>query len=248
MSIGVLKTAQPDPKGANWQSSTFFDDFYNYTTANLWTTVAGSSGTSAAYATGGVDKILFTTAATDNDVQGIITTKLGFNPYVTPNVQGMFCETLMDVVNQATTTANVAFGFSSTSTFLASNGAVPSASGSRAVIFKLDGEAVWRVQSSNGAVQVTNTTTMTAVDGQYLLRIDVFAFDLLNFGVSYKVNGAILNDATTGQPIIHKLPITSLADMGVVALVKAGSANVQLQYHDYITAGKARLINYSTSM
>lgn len=235
--MAVLRTANLHPQALINQSSCLFDDFYNYTTANLWTTVAGSTGTSVAVVP---DRILLTTAATNNDVQGVRSTLASFNL-----VSGvaMLAETYMTVVNQASANANVFFGFMSTTSLSSTDGSVPAASYTGAIIYKLDGEAVWRVQSSNGSAKTNNITNIPAVDGNYILHIDIFNYDNLNAGVSFSVNGVALLDATTNLQIIHKVPYAAAANMFVAALTQAGSANAQLQYHDYITASKFRNIS-----
>lgn len=235
--MSVLKTANLHPQALINQSSVLFDDFYNYTTANLWTSVAGSSGTSVATAP---DKILFTTAATDNDLQGIRST---LAPFTYTSGVAMLAETYCTVLNQATTTQNLFFGFSSTTTLTSTNGAVPTASMTNALIMKLDGEAYWRVQTSNATAKSNNLSTTPATDGNYILHLDVFNFDGLNAGVSFSVNGVALLDSVTGLQIVHKVPYQSAAAMYVIALTQAGSANVQLQSHDYITASKFRGIS-----
>jgi len=237
--MSVLKTANLHPQAIINQSSTLFDDFYNYTTANLWTSVAGSSGTSVAAAP---DKLLLTTAATNNDLQGVRSTLASFT--YTSGV-AMLAETYMTVLNQATNTQNVFFGFSSTTSLTSTDGAVPTASMTNALIMKLDGESYWRVQTSNATAKSNNLSTTPATDGNYILHIDIFNFDGLNAGVSFSVNGVALLDSVTGLQIVHKVPYSAAAAMYVIAMTQAGSANVQTQSHDYITASKFRGISLS---
>ena len=72
--MSVLKTANLHPQATIYNSSCLFDDFYTFTTGDTWTTVAGSSGTCVATLP---DKLVATTAATDNDLQGIRSTLAG---------------------------------------------------------------------------------------------------------------------------------------------------------------------------
>lgn len=245
--MNPLKVATPDPKGANWQSSTIFDEFDRpYTSGALWTTVAGSSGSTVVQSTGGVDNILFTSAATNNDVQGIIQTLKTFNP-TTLNAsfaQGVGCETLVNISNQAGNTAGIYFGFANNGTFPGTGGAVPSASGSRALIFKAPGDSVFSIQTANGSTIFTQKTNFPAPNGQYLLRVNIVNRDPSNYQVTFTINTTAQLRDGAGQVIVATLPISGLADMGVVALTQAGSGNVQTQTHDYITATKARNLTY----
>ncbi len=240
--MSVLKTANLHPQATIYSTSCLFDDFYNYTSANLWTTVAGSSGSSVATAP---DNILLTTAATDNDLQGIKSTLQAFT-YTSG--QAMLVESVVNFTNQSGNNANIFFGFSSTTSLTSTNGAVPTASMTNALIMKLDGEAFWRVQSSNATAKSNNLSTSPAGGaGSYLLHIDVINFDGLNAGVVFSVNGVALLDSVTGMQILHKVPYASVAAMNVVAMVQAGSASVQTATYDYVTASKFRNLTLSVS-
>ena len=162
----------------------------------------------------------------------------------------MLCEADLQFINQSGSNANIFFGFSSTTTLTSTNGAVPTASMTNALIMKLDGEAFWRVQTSNATAKSNNLSTTPAggsATNSYILHIDVINFDGLNAGVVFSVNGVALLDSVTGQQILHKVPYASVADMYLVALTQAGSSNVQIANWDYITASKARILTLSAS-
>ncbi len=241
--MSVLKGASLDPKAEVIQSATFFDDFFSYLSGGLFTSVAGSSGTSAADDTLGVDAILYTTAATLNDAQGIKTTKANFLP--TSGV-GMYCESAMTYANQATNNAAVYFGFASSSTFNNTSVLHPAASGSYCAIYKLASDVTWRcITCGNGVIAADELSSNVAcTDGSYKMRIDITNFDGLNAQVTYLVNDVVLRDSKNNI-IYHKLPYASLVKMMVVDLVQAGSANAQTKQTHYITAGKFRNLSLS---
>lgn len=217
------------------------DDFFNYSSAQAFTTAAASTGTVAAYATGGVSKVLLSSAATDNDGIFVRSTNKNFLP-----VAGypLYFAARFDYTNQATTTANVVGGFMSTTVLTMTDGIAPSASYSGAVIYKVDGGTTWSCQSSNGATKTTSNSNSVATNGTYTFEIDINDFSdapgATYAEVVFKVNGIVLRDSQTNLPIKHRLAYSSLADMYVAMGAFAGSANVQTLYVDYISAGKLR--------
>ncbi len=236
--MGILQTADLHPQAVLNQSSTIFDDFYQYvTTQNGLTTAPAGSGSVALEASN--DRALISTAATNNDFEGIRTTQAAFSFTAS---QAQYAETYMQYANQATTTGNIAFGFASSATLGITDGAAPSVACS-ALILKLDGKSVWSIYTSCNSNGTLRDSTATAVDGKYLLHIDIFNFDGLNAGVSFSVNGQVLRDSN-GLAFIEKVPYASAAALYGVAQVGAGSANVQTGYFDYVSWGKNRLLTY----
>ncbi len=236
--MSVLKTADLHPQGEINQSSVFFDDFYNYvTTQGGWATAPAGSGSVAL--TTGNDSVTLTTAATLNDFEGIRTT--GANWTFTSG-QGMYAEAYITSASHATNGVQEAFGFASSSTLglTVANSTPTVACG--ALIFKASGKTVWSVYTSCNSVATVKDSTATAVDANYLLRIDVFNFDGLNAGVSFSVNGAVLRDST-GLAIIQKVPYASVAAMYGVAQVGAVGSNAEALVVDYAMFGKNRLIS-----
>ncbi len=242
--MSVLRTANLHPQATIYTTSALFDDFYNYTTANLWTTAPAGSGSVVATAP---DNAVITTAGTDNDAEGIRSTLAAFS--YTSGI-AMLCETDIQWINQSGSNANIFFGFSSATALTSTNGSVPTASMTNALIMKLDGEAFWRVQTSNATTKTNNLSTTPAggsATQSYLLHIDVFNFDALNAGVSFSVNGVPLLDSVTGLQIVHKVAYQSAAAMYLVCIAQAGSANAQILNVDYMTASKFRGLSLSAS-
>lgn len=237
MANNITGNAVLHPQATLNQGSMLFDDFYAYTSGNLWTTAAGSSGTSAADDTGGVDQILFTTAATLNDYQGIITTKKNF---LFANGVGYYSEAYVNYTSQSANNVSFASGFASVGTIFASSTADPSASYSGAIIYRLAGDTNWRCQSSNGSTKTTSTAVQSpCADGYHVLRIDVVSKDANNCKIIYQVDNTPLRDSNN-IIIQHTVAYASLVKMGLFDAVVAGSANAQTAAVDYHTGGKNR--------
>lgn len=232
-----LKNAGLDPKLVNYQTSSFFDDFYIYSSGNGgWTT---SPSGSAALITGS-DWLRLTTNGANNNSVGTATTQQAF--YLQAG-RGQYGETYGNLVNQATNTANFAMGFASNTSLGIIDGAVPTTSMTSALILKLDGEDYFRAFSSNATTTTSTLSGTLAPDGYYHLRVDVFNFDSLNAGISFSVNGQPLKD-TNGLGIIHKVAYASAANMYGIVQTIAGSANAQNFDIDYACFGKNRLVSF----
>lgn len=236
----VMKQAALHPQANLNQSSMLFDDFYNYTTTGLWTTVASSSGSTVADDTLGADQLLVTTAASTNDAQGYKSTKSNFLP--TSGI-GMYAETYFTYANAATNNAAVYFALASSSTFNGNANAKPAASGSYISIYKLNGDTQWRTICCCNGVNAGDTQAGNAIctDGSYTLRIDVVNFDSSYAQIVYKVNGVTLRDSN-GLQIVHKLPYASLVKMMILGLCQSGAGGAQTMKVDYTTGGKFRNI------
>lgn len=212
-----------------------FDEFNNYTTAGLWTTVAGSSGTTA-MATDGSSTIVCTTAATAHDIQGFRTTNKLFLPAV--GIPHM-CKARVIYASQATNNAGVAFGFMSTTT-LSLTTTDPSASFSGAILYKLEGGTTWNLMTSNGSTKKIGQGTAPATDGTYDLEIQINDHDGTQCEVVGVVNGLQLTDSNN-LPIKLMLPYASLAIQYLAGFVDAGSANVQTASFNYAGSAKLRV-------
>lgn len=237
--MATLQNCDLHPQAVINRSSDLFDDFYQYvTTQNGLTTAPAGSGSVALES--GNDRALISTAATNNDGEGIRTTQAAFS---FTSGQAHYAEAYIQFANQSGNNANIAFGFASSATLGITDGAAPTVACS-ALVLKLDGKAVWTVSTSCNSVVTTTDSTMAATDGKYLLHVDIFNFDGLNAGVSVLVNGQVLRDST-GLPIIHKVPYASAAALYGTVQCVAGSANVQTMYVDYASWGKNRLMTFS---
>lgn len=236
--MAITKTAQLDPKLVINQSSTVFGDFYDYTSGGTFTTVAASSGTTAADDTGGTDQVKLTTAATLNDYQGVKSTKQNF---LMNSGTAMYSETYLNFTSQSSNNATVGAGFTSDPTTFASSTADPSGSYSGAIIYRLSGDTSWRCQSSNGSTKTTSqSSNAPCADGYHVLRVDIVNWDsATNAQVIYTVDNQLLKDSN-GQVIRHTVAFSGLVKMGIFAQTVAASANAQVCNVDYMGAGKFR--------
>ena len=240
--MGVQKSAVADPKFSVLSAATLFDDFFNYSTGGLFTSLATGAGSSAADDTAGVDDLLCTTANSADDIQGVVTTKANFLPVAD---QGIWGVGVVKVSSVATRSAAIYFGFFSATPQAGQADAVPAASYSGAIIYALEGDTNWRTQSSNAGTKNNHTSTLPVVEGRYNeLRIDIVNWDGLNAQVTYNVNGQTLMDSNyPNQPIVDKVAYASLVKMKLGAFVQRshGTSGAQAASIDCLTASKARL-------
>lgn len=245
--MSIMRQVLPDPKLSNEQCATLFEDFNAYVTATAqgFTTLAGSSGTTAFSSvpintnSGATDTVLATSAATAWDAQGLYQT----NPNILPIAlnQAAFAEAYSSAVGvHAAGSAMEFFGLSSSHAIQPASNVDPSASYSGAIIYKLSGDTYWRCQSSNGSAKTTTVSRLPVVEGANKFRIDIIGYDGANCAVSYKVNNKILMDVN-GLQINHVVPYSSLAKMGLLWFVQSDtSASAQTGQLDYISSGRFR--------
>ncbi|HEX4000231.1 MAG TPA: hypothetical protein VHX65_16890 [Pirellulales bacterium] len=242
----IASQAAPDPKLANEQSATLFEDFFNYVDAGLFTkySVDGSgttawSGTAIDTNSGASDTILSTTAATAWDGEGIYQTDANLLPIAANPC--VYAECYCHVVGvHASGSAMQFFGLASAHAILPTSNVDPSASYSGAIIYKLSGDSYWRVQTSNGNAKTTVVSNMPVVEGANKFRIDVTGFDGNNCQVTFKVNNQLLKDSNN-LVIAAVVPYASLAKMGLLWLVESDTnAAAQTGQLDYIASGRFR--------
>lgn len=216
-----------------------FTHFTEFVTGDLYTSLAADAGTSVAVgdARGGV--CVLTTGATDNNECAVFTTKELFLP-----ADNLPCECISRVqfTEIATDDANVFSGFMNAigANAMLDDGAGPKASYSGAVIYKVDGETVWRVQSSNATTKTTTITGHTAGGSSYqTLRVLIEPINSTTAEVTFFIDTAGGNNwkqmlDANGRPIKHSLALASLTEMNAGVYVKAGSANSQVVSVDLI--------------
>ncbi len=143
----------------------FFDDFESFVTGDRWTPTTSDSSSASTLvlcktSTGGKGGILsITQDATDNDEIYFGTTQNLFK--FVADKPAIF-EIRQQYSEVATNANNVIAGFCSVyaANTLIDNGGGPVASGTMAVVYKVDGETRWRVRSQVGAaVGITTTET-----------------------------------------------------------------------------------------
>lgn len=219
----------------------FFDDFFWYVITHLWTSLKADATTTmdidASYAGG---RVLLYTDTTDNNEVAIGTTQKNFKDLAG---KPMVFECLLQYAEGATNKANIAAGFCSvmtTANTLVDNGAGMVTTYDGHVIYKVDGETVWRCGSSRGTTQYSTTSTTTAGGtSAQKLRIETQMEDSTTCTTRYYVDDVQLRD-TNGIPIVHTQLLASAAAMQAGVAVKTGGSNAESVYVDYIGAYQLR--------
>lgn len=218
----------------------FFDDFCSYNDGDLWTKLAADTTPTVAAEASGRTRLKLFTDSTDNNECAASTTVSIFKDLAN---KPMFIEGLIQYAEANTDDANIAFGFCSvmrSANTLVDNGAGLVTTYDGHVIYKVDGETVWRCGSSRGTTQYTTTSTTTAGGtSAQKLRIEVQPEDATTCTVRYYVDDVQLRD-TNGVPIVHTQLLASAAAMQAGIAVKAGGSNAENVYVDYIGAYQLR--------
>jgi hypothetical protein len=218
----------------------FADDFEWYVTAHRWTSLAADAGASVAVAAGAAGGILaLTTGGTDNN-EALAYSASVFKPAAN---RPLYCEALLQWTEANTDDANVAFGLASSpgADLLIDNGAGMRATGTIIAIYKVDGETTWRFVTRNGT-SVTVSVSQEDAGGSAYQKLGIEVLDVMGSVATVvpTIDGRLMIDATSGQPIRHTLLLTSIAAAGVFAGNKAGGANSEVLSVDYIAAYQAR--------
>lgn len=219
----------------------FFEDFFWYVITHMWTSLIADATTTmnidAGYPGG---RVLLYTDTTDNNEVAIGTAQKNFKDLAG---KPLVCEALIQFAEPATNTANVVFGFCSvitTANTLVDNGGGMVTTYDGHVIYKVDGETVWRCGSSRGTTQYSTTSTTTAGGSSpQKLRIETQMEDSTTCTTRYYVDDVQLRDSN-GVPIVHTQLLASAAAMQVGLAAKTGSANALSVYADYIAAYQLR--------
>lgn len=210
----------------------FFDEFEWYVTAHRWTNLAADAGVTAPAvidAAGGV--LSMATGATDNNEVAIRTTA---ELFLFAADKPAVCEARVRWTEANTDDANVAVGFADAigADLLLDNGAGPKASFSGALLYKVDGETVWRFVTSLGATRTVTQSNVAAGGSAYqVVRIEVREAGGVLECVPW-VDGRQLTDATN-RPIKHYIALGSPTEMHFGVYLKAGSANSETILIDY---------------
>lgn len=228
----------------------FFEDFDHYVTADRFTSLAADTNSSVAIDADGSGGILVINTGdnTDNNEAGVRTTGELLLPK--PG-KPWACGASIQYTEVNTSAANVAFGamdvMASANTIL-DNGAGTAASFYGAVIYKLDGETVWRCAVSAGTFSSTGSSAIsqqTAGGSAYQkLRIQGLPVARANVSeVTFYLDDMPLTDSVTGKPITlymtHGAAATADLDVGVYC--KNGATNTLTVNVDYIWATQARV-------
>lgn len=219
---------------------TIFDDFFSYTDAQLWTKLTADTTPTVTVSDAAKGVVALYTDTTDNNEVLVKSTKEIF--LIAAN-KPIIAEAKIQYSEQATNTANVAFGLADAmgANLLVDNGAGPKTSFSGAMIYKVDGSTVWKVVSSKSTTQTISTSTTTAGGSAYqTLRIEIQPIDSTTAMVTFYVDGNVLIDSTTGKPISHTMTYTSATEMQIGVYAKTGSGVAETINVDYIYGSQLR--------
>lgn len=231
----------------------FFEDFHSFdksataaSALKIDSLTADSSSASTLVlckattgATGGV--LSLTQDATDNDELYIFSTQALF---LFANNKPAIFECRSQYSEGATNANNVMMGFvsSKAANTIIDDGGGPVASGTMAVIYKLDGGTVWRCRSQIGAAvgQTDTVSASTAGGSSYQTHtIEFNPYSSTNAYVNYYMDGVPLLDAN-GKAIVHDLVYTNAVNCYAFFGVKTGSATAEVNLLDYMAAYQLR--------
>ncbi len=219
-----------------------FDDFQADLNAGLWSTVISDIGTAAVGdARKGILTVLASDASVaDNDELYVYTAN---ELFLFAAGKPLYGKAYIQYAEGNTDDNNVIFGFQNAvaANSLADDGGGPRATGSYAVIYKVDGGTVWRCQSRNGS-EVTDSISATTAGGSayQLLEIEVADYTPTRCQITYKVDGQFLK-FSNGQPIVHQLLVAAATEMALVLGAKNGAnTTVVTLLCDYLYAHQLR--------
>ena len=222
------------------RSFSVFDDFLWYISPHLWTNLASDGGVTAFAQSDAVTGIIQgATGATDNNEIAVRSTN---ECWLFAADRPLYGCCLLQYSEANTDDANVAFGFADAMgvNLLGDDGAGDAINSSGVLIFKVDGETVWRCACENNGTVVETQSTKTAGGSAYqLLEIEGASVDGTNYSFTYYMDGVELRD-TNNRPIVHTLAYASATEMRVGTYVKAGSANSETVNVDFMGASMLR--------
>lgn len=219
-----------------------FEDFDWYISPHRWTATLTDTGTVSMVS--GTTRVAITPSdgtVADNDEAYLATTNANFLVAAGKNLYG---EALIQFTEGNTDDANIAFGFASSvaANLIVDDGAGLRASGTVFAIYKVDGGTKWVCVSRNGATAYTNTSSTTAGGSAYqTLGIEIVELLSTACTVTFKVDGVILRDDTTGQPIRHNVLYSGLSAAQLFFGIKNGAiTTVETLNVEYAAAVQAR--------
>lgn len=219
----------------------FFDDFEWLISPHRWTSVISDLGAvTNPDATGG--RILLTPSdgtVADNDEIYLRTTA---EIFLFANDKPLVAECRLQYAEAATNAANIIFGLMDAvaADAILDNGAGPKASYSGAVIYKVDGETVWRTQTSIAAAKTTNQSASTAGGSAFqTLALEFKPITSTLADVTFYLDGSQLR-TSAGVPIKHAFTYTSATEMQLMIGIKNGSGTLETLTVDYAACFQLR--------
>ena len=233
---GVITAIVWGPRGGQDQLSArgqfmdFFDDFFAYdatATVGNWAVVEDAGATAPDAITDAEGGVLRVGCDGDDNDECYVSSIA--ESWLFTTTKNLWFEARVSLTEAATDDANWIIGLSDTvgADSLLDDGAGPMASYDGAVFYKIDGTMQIGFETSNAGTQVTNGNVNAFVSGTWY-RLS-FSYDF-NDGVTATITPYV--DGVAGTA--HELTIAGMAEMHVVAGVKAGGANEEAFLVDYI--------------
>jgi len=245
--MGMNKFDKSD-RWLNRDSFIGMDDFENYATGGLWTSVVEGSAT-IAVADG--DCGIVTMSGIDSTNNRELYLKHTAQMFTFQANKGFSIESYVQFTEGNTSAINFAFGVANgvTNDMLVDDGGGLKVSGSFACIYKVDGTNYWKTGSSVGTTQNLSTSTKTSTStGYQVLRIDVMPVSSTIAEITYFVNDQQLlqSGGRPGQNFIKdQLTYTGAAAMQMFFGLKQGSTTAESINIDYAAWAKKRGPLYS---
>jgi hypothetical protein len=212
----------------------FFDDFYEFVTGDLWTRVTSIDGSATVLDAAGGKIALVTAADTAGNEEVYLRSNKESFKFAAD--KPLLFEALVDFTESSTNQANVIAGLMDAvaAGALQDDGAGPKTSYSGAVFYKVDGETVWRCQSSIGATQTTTETEVTA-GGSTAQRLTIEFQPLTSTAGEVRF---FIDDELVAK---HSITFTSATEMHVVLGAKDGDTGDEETLNvDYATCYQLR--------
>lgn len=227
-----------------WDLDTFhiFDDFWWDQTDLSWVDTITDTGTAAVGdATRGVMTLTPSdgTVADNDEVYLASANQL----FLFASNRPLYCKARVQFTETASGVFNCFAGFMSgvAANALVDDGGGMRASGCYAVIYKVDGETVWRCGTRNGSAATSTTSTKSAGGASYQ-ELEVIGQDAdgVSMTFTFKVDGEYLKDAS-GLVIRHSVLIASASIMSLAAGAKLGAiTNNDVLNLDYLYGAQHR--------
>lgn len=241
----MSKLLGPFPRWMNERSiHQIWDDFDQFVTGDLWTTVASNSGTVVIgdAANGRITLNPSDCTVVDNDETYLKSNK---ETFLFANNKPLLFEARVQFTEGNTDDVNIIVGLKDAvaADSILDNGAGPAASYTGALFYKVDGQTVWEVETSVAGTQTTtqltaaNSLTKAAVtaggSSDQVLRIEFEPISSTQANVMFSVNGVLVAK--------HLYTYTNATEMQVCLGVKNGAATtVEALVVDYVYCGQAR--------
>lgn len=226
----------------NLDTTYYFNDFPNYTTATDGVSSFNQTGTTAVSTTLRGGQVVLTTGAAQNQSASIYNTT---GQWLFAAGKPIYGRTSIQYAEANTNDAGAFVGFLSApvaATTLADSTGAMRTTGTLAGLYKLPDTLVWRAVSRNGTEVNDTATLLTAGSASYqTIEITIADWDQVSVMITYKVNGDYVKDANNAV-IRDRLLIASAVIMSFGATIKAplAAGTSEVLNMDYMYAHQLR--------